>query len=94
MTRRPLRRLPMPHGIGEMLSPARCRHCAKVYDLAKVVIVGRYLDCSVWHCPGCDLQVDDRGEHGDSAWGRSHYDRIERATGGLDMYGRPLDRDS
>lgn len=80
--------MPFPQGVGEMMSPIRCRHCAKVYDLTSVTVVARYTDCSVWHCPGCGLQVDDRGKGGDSAWGRSHYDRIERVTGGLDMYGR------
>ena len=88
-TRRTAQRLPLPQGIGGMLSPVRCRYCAKVYDLAKVVVVARYTDCSVWRCPGCDRQVDDRGESGRKSF--SDYDRIERVTGGLDMYGRPIE---
>lgn len=83
------RRMPLPQGVGKMLSPVRCRHCATVYDLTAVVIVDRRADCSVWHCPGCQVLVDDRGESG---WtDRRDYDRIERVTGGLDVYGRPLD---
>jgi hypothetical protein len=81
--------MPLPRDVGEMTSPVRCRHCGKVYDLGRVEIVSRRLDCSVWHCPGCNLQVDDRGESG---WtGRKDYDRLERVTGGVDIYGRPLD---
>ena len=86
--RRSPRRTPFPPNVGGMGSPVRCRHCGKVYDLRAVEIVARYRDYSVWHCPGCDLQVDDRCESG---WGsRKDYDRIERVTGGLDMYGRPI----
>jgi hypothetical protein len=83
--------MPFPPNVGDMMSPVRCRRCGKVYDLKAVEVVARYTDCSVWQCPGCNVQVDDRGEHGDSAWGRQHYDRIERVTGGLDMYGRPIE---
>ena len=84
--------MPFPPDMGDMLSPARCRHCGKVYDLAGVTIVARYGDCSVWCCPGCNLQVDDRGESGSSMWGRKQYDRIEKVTCGLDIYGNPIER--
>ncbi len=93
MNRRAMRRMPFPPDMGDMLSPVRCRHCHGVYDLAKVEIVGRHLDCSIWHCPGCNLQIDDRGESGSSMWGRKQYDRIEKVTGGLDVYGNPIDWD-
>jgi hypothetical protein len=74
-----------------MLSPVRCRHCGKVYDLTAVTVVDERADCSVWHCPGCQVLVDDRGESG---WVlRKDYDRIKRVTGGLDIYGRSIDRD-
>lgn len=79
------RRMPLPQGVGEMTSPARCRHCAKVYDLGAVEVIARYADCSAWQCPGCKRQVDDRGETGWTA--NKHYDRIERVSGGLDVYG-------
>jgi phage FluMu protein Com len=56
---------PVPyHDVSGMTQPCRCTHCGRVYDLGKVTIVQRYLDCSVWQCPGCKLQVDDRGETG------------------------------
>lgn len=89
MSRRVARRMPLPRGVGEMASPVRCRHCGKVYDLTAVTIVARKADCSIWHCPGCGVQVDDRGETG---WtDRKSYDRIERITAGLDIYGNPID---
>lgn len=43
-----------------MFSPVRCAHCRHVYDVGTVEVVARYLDCSMWHCPGCTLLVDDR----------------------------------
>lgn len=42
--------------------PVRCRHCGHVHDAAKVQVVQRYSDCSVWHCPGCHVLIDDRPE--------------------------------
>jgi hypothetical protein len=36
VSRKTARHMPFPQGVGAMLSPVRCRHCAKVYDLAKV----------------------------------------------------------
>jgi hypothetical protein len=79
--------MPLPQNVGEMASPVRCRHCGKVYDLAAVTIVTRQADWFAWHCPGCGEQVDDRGERGSTY---RDYDRIERVTGGLDAYGRPV----
>lgn len=88
MTRRAVRRMPLPQGVGKMASPVRCRHCAKVYDLTAVTIVARKADCSIWHCPGCNTRMDDRSESG---WtDRKGYDRIQRVSGGLDIYGRPI----
>jgi hypothetical protein len=69
---------PMP-----MISPVRCTHCRHVYDLAAVSVVARYADCSVWQCPGCKLQVDDRG---DTGWKTTKdYVRVEEAP---DLYGQ------
>ena len=45
-----------------MFSPVRCAHCRGVYDLGEVTVTARYMDCSVWRSPCCDLTVDDRGE--------------------------------
>lgn len=50
-----------------MAYPIRCRHCAHVHDAAKVAVVQRYADCSVWRCPGCNVLIDDRPH----AWGGS-----------------------
>lgn len=43
-----------------MISPVRCTHCGKKYDLADVKIVARYADCTVFKSPCCDRTVDDR----------------------------------
>lgn len=61
-----------------MMFPARCCHCERIYDLSKVTVVQRYTDCSVWLCPGCKLQVDDRGANG---WG-GRRDYVELDSGG------------
>jgi hypothetical protein len=50
-----------------MVVAVRCRHCAHVHDAAKVTVVQRYKDCSVWRCPSCDVLIDDRPY----AWGGS-----------------------
>lgn len=60
----------------EMRDPVRCTHCGKVYDLSTVTVVARYLDCSVWLCPGHGGQVDDRGETGWTT--RRDYVRVEK----------------
>jgi hypothetical protein len=65
---------PVPNVSG-MMSPVRCTHCGKVYDRCKVEVVARYAVISVWHCPGCNLLVDDRGE---TVWkSRSDYVRLD-----------------
>jgi hypothetical protein len=58
----------------KMHSPVKCSHCGKLYDLGTVEVVQRYLDCSMWHCPGCNLLVDDRKP----PWGIKHYDEIPK----------------
>jgi hypothetical protein len=75
-----------------MHDPVRCLHCRTVYDMAAVQIVQRYSDCSVWRCPGCRLQVDDRCLTG---WGgRRDIERIHPrgldSPGYPDIYGRWL----
>lgn len=52
-----------------MSYPVRCRFCSHVHDSAKVEVVARYADCSVWRCPGCKAQIDDRPR----AWGGSAF---------------------
>lgn len=60
-----------------MLDPIRHR-CGAVYDLAAVEVVARYLDRSVWRCPGCKQQVDDRK---DSGWSQHRsYEHLPRAV--------------
>ena len=62
--------------VAGMSQPCRCTHCNRVYDLGTVTVVQRYTDCSVWQCPGCKLQVDDRGETGWTT--RRDYVRLDR----------------
>lgn len=59
--------------IDNMTSPVRCAHCGRIYDLGKVTVLQRYLDCSVWKTPCCRVMVDDRGP----GWGRHDYDVID-----------------
>lgn len=61
-------------GVSGMTSPVRCTHCGGVYDLGTVTVTARYLDCSMWRSPCCDLPVDDRG---DTGWkSRADYVRL------------------
>ena len=53
----------------DMMMPVECRWCRHVHDAAKVTVVQRYADCSVWRCPGCNVLVDDR----DPRWGGGVY---------------------
>lgn len=46
--------------IEEMDHPMRCTRCGLTHDAAKVTVVQRYSDCSVWKCPGCKALIDDR----------------------------------
>lgn len=63
-----------------MFQPVRCTHCAGIYDLGKVEVTARYVDCSMWKAPCCGRTVDDRGETG---WkSRSDYTRLDRNGGG------------
>ena len=50
-----------------MRYPVRCKWCSHVHDAAKVTVVDRFKDCSVWKCPGCGNALDDRPER----WGGS-----------------------
>lgn len=45
-----------------MLVPVRCKWCQLVHDAAKVTVLERYSDCSVWKCPNCGTRLDDRPE--------------------------------
>lgn len=45
-----------------MSYPVRCRWCEQIHDAAKVTVLQRYMDCSVWQCPNCGQKVDDRPE--------------------------------
>lgn len=50
-----------------MLAPARCLRCGHVHDASKVEPTARYADCTVWRCPRCKAQIDDRA----GGWGGS-----------------------
>ncbi len=75
--------------IAAMFAPVRCT-CGTVYDMGKVEVTGRYLDCTLWRAPCCGRQVDDRGETG---WKTTQdYHRLSREE--IEAYGhsyRPLD---
>lgn len=43
-----------------MLAPGRCTRCGHVHDSGPVEVIARYADCSVWKCPRCSAQIDDR----------------------------------
>ncbi|AWN07758.1 hypothetical protein HOT31_gp087 [Microbacterium phage Hendrix] len=46
--------------IEQMSFPMRCMRCQHVHDTAKVEVVQRYADCTVWKCPRCGAHIDDR----------------------------------
>lgn len=50
-----------------MSHPMRCKWCHKIHDAGNVEVVQRYMDCTVWKCPNCGRNIDDR--HPD--WGGS-----------------------
>lgn len=50
----------VPLEIKDMFYPVRHISCGNVHDAGKVEIEARYLDCSVWRCPGCKVLIDDR----------------------------------
>lgn len=60
----------------DMFIAVRCTHCQGIYDLGKVEVTGRYVDCSMWRSPCCNKLVDDRGETGWKSF--KNYVRIER----------------
>lgn len=43
-----------------MLAPGECTRCHYLHDSAKVEVVARYSDCTVWKCPRCGSHIDDR----------------------------------
>lgn len=51
-----------PHDVDpvEMSAPYQCDSCGKVYDGGHVTVLARYVDCSLWKCPGCGRQHDSR----------------------------------
>lgn len=56
---------PPEYDTSGMSAPVMHVRCGKVHDKAKMRVVGRYADCSTWHCPQCRILVDDRpGEIG------------------------------
>lgn len=70
--------------LNEMMSPVRCAFCRGIYDLAAVIVTGRYVDCSVWRTPCCDVTADDRGETG---WeSRRDYYPIDRSQPAADWW--------
>lgn len=51
----------------DMRFPTRCLRCGHVHDVALVTPTGRYSDCTMWRCPKCNAEIDDRaGGYGGS----------------------------
>lgn len=69
----------------------RCTWCGGIYNLGKVEVTARYVDCSMWKAPCCGRLVDDRG---DTGWKtRKDYERVDQQPGVVfDHYGRPVRR--
>ena len=67
------------HDVSGMLAPYSCGACGHVHDTAKVEVVARYTDCSVWRCPSCKATQDDRQAWGFHSPGQAR--RIDRRTG-------------
>jgi hypothetical protein len=66
--------------VSGMTSPVRCA-CGQVYDLGKVEVTARYLDCSVWKAPCCGRTADDRYESGWSIV--RHYTKLDPHDGSV-----------
>lgn len=51
-----------PHDVdpSQMFAPYECMRCHLIYDGGHVEVVARYVDCSLWYCPGCRAQHDSR----------------------------------
>jgi len=45
--------------IMKMISPVRCNHCGKTYDLATVKVNHRFADCDQFTTPCCDYKHAD-----------------------------------
>lgn len=68
MSEPPITWVPDRHGILRariaaacgMSMPVECLSCGNVHDAAKVTVTATYADCSMWNCPGCGRQRDDR----------------------------------
>lgn len=61
----------------------KCTRCPKVYDTGYVEVTARYADCSMWKCPGCGRQCDDREWTGVCGWTRIRREPV------FDIYGTP-----
>lgn len=60
--------------VRDMMFPVRCV-CGQVYDMGRVEVTARYLDCSVWKAPCCGRIADDRGP----GWSAvRHYTELNR----------------
>lgn len=43
----------------EMISPVKCNHCGKIYDLTTVKVNRRYKDCDQFTTPCCGYEFAD-----------------------------------
>lgn len=69
------------HGpVADMFKPVQCGRCRSVYDIGKVTIAARYLDCTTWRTPCCDQLVDDRCEYAPGWTSQIDYTVIDKDT--------------
>lgn len=45
--------------ISKMISPVKCNHCGKIYDLTTAKVNHRYADCDQFTTPCCGYQFAD-----------------------------------
>ena len=42
------------------LQPVTCSFCGQIYNLGRVTVINRYVDCSEWLTPCCKRRADSR----------------------------------
>lgn len=45
--------------LSKMISPVKCNHCGKVYDLTAAKVNHRFADCDQFTTPCCDYKFAD-----------------------------------
>jgi hypothetical protein len=63
----------------DMCQPVQCGRCGRIYDLGKVEVLHRYLDCTLFRSPCCKQQVDTRCEDAPGWTSQVDYIRIDKS---------------